>query len=124
MLCPPRIQETLKWVHELRARLVATPGLTRDALALEVGINPGQLTRLLRLADLAPEIQRHILALSPSIHRCVVTERRLRAIARIKEHQEQLEEFRHLLTLPMRSRKKPLPAATLPSQPLPAHLSA
>lgn len=94
---PPRIQETLKRVHEFRARLAAEPGLTREALAREVGINPTQLTRLLRLFDLAPEIQRHILALPPSIHRSVVTERRLRPIARIKDREEQLATFHRLL---------------------------
>lgn len=94
---PPHIQEALKQAHELRARLATKPGLTRDALAREVGINPSLLTRLLRLPDLAPEIQSHIQALPPSIHRCPVTERRLRPIALINDHGEQLAAFRRLL---------------------------
>ncbi|MHB2025096.1 MAG: recombinase family protein [Elusimicrobiota bacterium] len=118
---PPRIQAVLKEAHELKARLAADRGLTRESLAGEKGLNPGQLTRLLRLADLAPEIQHHILALPPSIHRGAVTERRLRPIAAIPDHKEQVERFRDLLSLPVRARKPCLPAVQ--SQPA-YHLGA
>ena len=103
---PPRIQSILKQAHELRARLAADSGLTREALAREAGLNAGQLTRILRLADMASEIQRHILAMPPSIHRSVVTERRLRPIAKITDSREQVTRFQELLRLPVRNRPR------------------
>lgn len=121
---PPHIQTTLKRAHELAARLAADPALTHKVLAKEAGLNPGHLTRLLRLADLAPEIQQHILALPPSNHRSVVTERRLRPIAQIEDPKKQLELFRSLLALPIRARKRPLAATVPPSHLPPAHLGA
>lgn len=105
---PPRIQAILKQAHEFKARLVAHHGLTQEILAKEKGLNPGHLTRLLRLAALAPEIQQHILALPPSIHRGLVTERRLRCIAAITDHRKQVERFKDLLSLPVRTRKASL----------------
>ena len=102
---PPRIQALLRQALEFKARLVADPRLTRDALAREIKIDPSQLTRRLRLAYLAPEIQRHILALPPSIHRGPITERRLRPIAKIPSLREQLERFQELLKNPVRAYK-------------------
>jgi len=121
---PPLIQVILRRAHELQARLTADHSLTRESLAKESGLNPGHLTRLLRLADLAPEIQHYILALPPSIHRGVVTERRLRSIAAISEHGAQLERFYSLLTLPVRAQKKSTPVASPPSHRPLLHLGA
>ncbi len=114
---PPRIQGILRQAHEFRARLAADLSLTREALAKESGINPGHLTRLLRLADLDPEIQQHILAMPPSIYRSVVTERRLRLIAKIADQREQVARFQTLLLSPVKNRKKPRPLMPAPSQP-------
>jgi hypothetical protein len=99
---PPRIQAVLKDAIDFKARLAAIPGLTRDALAKEVGINPVQMTRLLRLADLAPEIKEYIQGLSPIHGMGLLTERRLRAVARLLEKADQLREFRRLLAQPLR----------------------
>jgi len=104
---PPRIQGILRQALELKGRLASTPGLTRDALAHEVGIDPSQLTRLLRLAGLAPEIQEHIRALPPMAGCGLLTERRLRAIARIEKPGEQLRRFRQLLATPLRGPSSP-----------------
>ena len=96
---PPRIQALLKRARENKARLAATPALTKEALAREIGINPGQFARLLQLADLAPEIQQHILALPPTLGHGPITERRLRPIAKLANPQEQTILFRGLLQL-------------------------
>lgn len=94
---PPYIQAQLRQGLAFRARLAADPALTQVAVAREAGIHPVRVTRLLRLAELAPEIQLHILALPPSNRRCPVTERRLRPIVRVANRQEQSDAFRRLL---------------------------
>ena len=123
-LHPPHIQTALKRGHELAARLAADPAMTRDALAKQAGLHPGHLTRLLRLHDLAPEIQQHIQALPPTNRRNVVTERRLRPIAKIEDPKEQLERFRSLIALPVRAQKRRLATAPRPSHLPPTHLGA
>lgn len=91
---PPRIQAILRQAHEFQARLAAAPGLTRAALAREVGISPTRMTMILHLANLAPEIQHHLLALPPSTRRPTFTERQLRTLARMTDHPTQLRTFR------------------------------
>ena len=120
----PRIQDILRQAIEFKGRLAAAPGLTRDALAHEVGIDPSHLTRLLRLADLAPEIQGHILALPPTAGRGLLTERRLRAIARIADPGEQLHRFRQLLRTPLRAPASPLNFVHPQPQPCVARIGA
>lgn len=94
---PPRIKALLIQARELKTRLIGPTALPREALAKEAGLGPGQLTRLLRLADLAPEIQQYILAMPPSAGWGPVTERSLRPIAKSNDRQYQLAEFRRLL---------------------------
>jgi len=90
---PPRIQRVLKRAQELQNRLEATPGLTRDALAREEGIDPSQLTKILHLLSLAPEIQRHILAMPPTLGRGPLTVRSLMLLAKIPDKTVQLQNF-------------------------------
>ncbi|MFA5138313.1 MAG: hypothetical protein WC728_03690 [Elusimicrobiota bacterium] len=117
MPAPPRIQALLRQAHEIKARLAADPGLTRTVAAREAGVDPCQLTRLLRLTVLAPDIQRHIRALPPSIGRIVVTERRLRPIAKLPSHRDQLERFHELLQGPVRASRTPIAALQIPVAP-------
>ncbi len=93
----------LKQAYELGLRLDQTPGLTRTALANELGMNPTYLTRLLNLLNLAPEIQLHILSLSPSQTKGPITESRIKHLARITDPHLQLKEFEALKCLPARS---------------------
>lgn len=74
----PRIQELLRQAYTLRDRLVANPGLTRTALAKELGMTPSYLTRILRLLDLPQKFQDRILALPPMAGRAPLSERGLR----------------------------------------------
>jgi hypothetical protein len=82
------------------------------------------LTRLLRLADLSPAVQTHILGLPPAVGRGPITERRLRPIARISDHREQERQFKALLRQPVRAPKALVPAGSpLQNQPS-AHIGA
>jgi len=99
---PLRIQALLRQACDLQDRLNREPGLTRDALAGEVGMDPSRLTQVLNLLSLAPEIRERILALPPSVSRGTVTERRLRPITRIQDSVRQLLEFERLLASPER----------------------
>lgn len=121
---PPQVQVLLKRAYELKEKLDGTPGLTRDALAKAEGIDPSRLTRILNLLNLAPEIQQHVLALPPSIRRGLLTERRLRPIAKIADPREQVARFQELLRQPVRTRKTSQALTSLPPQLPSAHLSA
>lgn len=121
---PPRIQSLLRQALELKARLLADPNLTRDALASEVQIDPSQLTRRLRLADLAPEVQQHIMALPPAAGRGLLTERRLLPIAKIKDRRRQITRFQDLLCQPVRIPKAHLAPTRLPASRPSAELGA
>lgn len=99
---PPPIQVMLQQAFRLKARLDATPGLTRDALAREVGINPSYLSRLLNLLNLAPEIKRFILALPLSQTKGPITESRIKQVARIENHTNQIREFNRIKESPIR----------------------
>jgi site-specific DNA recombinase len=51
----------LVWAHAIRARLLEEPSLTLKEIAAEEGISSSYVTRLLRLAFLAPDIVTAIL---------------------------------------------------------------
>ncbi|MDD5657029.1 MAG: recombinase family protein [Elusimicrobia bacterium] len=121
---PPRIQALLRQGHELKARLAADRSLTKTAVAREARLDLPQLTRLLRLTNLSPEIQQHIQALPPSVGRIVVTERRLRPIAKLPSHRDQNQRFRELLRAPVRARKTPPTIVQLPVPPAVAPLAS
>lgn len=93
----PRIQVHLKKTLGFKAILAADPELTQVALARQSGINPVQLTRLLRLTDLAPEIQRHIMAMSPCLGWGPITGRALRPITLCRDREDQVRLFNTLL---------------------------
>lgn len=99
---PPPIQDLLKRAYQFRELLARTPTLTRDALARQVNINPSYLTRVLNLLNLAPEIQRYILSLPPSRTKGLITESRLKHIARMRDHRTQQNEFERLKDIPVR----------------------
>jgi len=94
---PPRIQALLESAYRLKAKLDKDPKLTRAALAREEGMDPSRLTQVLNLLNLAPDIQRRILALPASTEEGPITERRLRSIARMQGKSAQRRAFRALL---------------------------
>lgn len=74
-----------------------SPGLTRAALARVIRVHPGQLTKLLQLNDLAPEIQQHIMALPPCLGWGPITGRAMRPIALCRDREYQIRRFSELL---------------------------
>jgi AraC-like DNA-binding protein len=115
----PFIQTLLKLAYTLKVRLNKSPGLTRDALAKQVRINPSYLTRMLNLLNLAPGIQQHILSMPPETNRGPLTECRMKFIARMTNHKDQLQAFNELLKTPARAKKykasNAVPAFAVPS---------
>lgn len=94
---PPRIQVLLRQAYELKERLDTNPGLTRDALAREVGCSPTRLTMILNLLNLAPQIRQRILELPPVVGQGRITERRIRPLARLRDQAAQRMGFELLL---------------------------
>jgi hypothetical protein len=94
---PPRIQKDLLEARQLKERLEKTLGLTKTALAAELGISRFELIRRLNLLRLAPEIQDQIAAMPPSLsYRCPISKRTLRNIAMIADAESQKREFERL----------------------------
>ena len=95
---PLRIQQDLLEARQLKDHLEKTPGLTKTALARELGISRFELIRRLNLLRLAPEIQAKITAMPPSLsHRCPISKRTLRNIAVIADAECQKREFEGLM---------------------------
>ncbi len=104
---PPKefeIKGVLQLGVSLRFELLSTPNLSKTALAKRHGIEPSVLSRLLRLTDLAPEIQDYIRGMAPSRHANAITLGRLLPIARNPDQNYQRESFRKLLLRPARIR--------------------
>lgn len=95
---PPRIQRDLLEARQLKERLDNSPGLSKTALAKELGITRFELIRRLNLLRLAPEIQNHILAMPPALTvRGPISKRSLRNIAVISDVARQRAAFNRLL---------------------------
>ena len=91
--------------RQLKERLEKTPGLTKTALARELGISRFELIRRLNLLRLAPEIQAQIFAMPSSLScHCPISKRTLRNI------------YPHLRVLPSFAQRAP--------GPLPRHFTA
>lgn len=62
---------------QFQARLSATPGLTRAAIAREIGVSRARITQIMNLLKLSPEQQAEILSQPETADR-LTTEYRLR----------------------------------------------
>ena len=79
-------------------QLLGTPGIGSKAdIARYLGISRARVTQTLNLLKLAPEIQKHILAL-PDEEAAFFTEHRLRQLTRIVLREAQREAFHGLLS--------------------------
>jgi len=84
--------------RQLKERLEKMPGLTKTALAKELGISRFELIRRLNLLRLAPEIQEHIFDMPPSLaYHGPISKRTLRSIAVIADTECQKREFAALI---------------------------
>ncbi len=67
------------------------PEYSNSRIAKKIGISRARVTQLLNLLKLAPEIQEEILT-----HDKVFTERLLRPLTRIKDHENQIIVFQKM----------------------------
>ncbi len=101
---PPTVQFLLKDAYRYQKILEEHPGMSRAALARTEDISPTLLTGILNLLKLAPEIQREILQLGPTIYQTPINQRRLHPITQISDHQAQMRAFNRLKNLKPRAR--------------------
>lgn len=100
---PPRtlaIQRLLERAHQLKQHLDESPGLTRLALAKELGLDPSRVSQILNLLNLAPEIQAYIKDLPPTNQLESIGDRKWMRIARIRDQNLQIDEFKRLKAAP------------------------
>jgi len=93
----PLIKAQIKQGLSLREELSGDPKLTRATLARRHGIEASMLSRLIHLANMAPEIQEHIRNIRPSTRRGSISMCRLLPIIRNQNHERQRQEFQKLL---------------------------
>ena len=94
---PPAIQRLLLRATQLKQRLDANFGLTRLALAKELDLDPSRITQILNLLSLAPQIQTYIRNLPSNKCRNKIGDGEWMRLARIRDHNLQVEEFKRLL---------------------------
>ena len=96
---PPPIQIMLSQAHYMKFLMEKKPSLTRSKLAKEFEVTPSYVTRIMNLLNLAPEIQRYIQELPPSLRKGAITESKLKHVARIPSHVEQMRLFEKMKVL-------------------------
>ena len=94
----PRVVELLRKAIEWQALLESGEASNQAAIARREGITRARVTQVMGMLRLAPEIQKHILSLPDMVRRPAITERALRPIAQLPQHQDQLHAFQELLT--------------------------
>ena len=82
----------IEWQRQLDAGEVDT----RAEIARREGITRARVTQVMAMLQLAPEVQRHILAMPESVGRPAISERALRPITQIQDHEQQVELLRTL----------------------------
>ena len=97
---PPYVQILLKQAFEFNKRLESSPGLTQTALAEELGMSRVQITQILGLLRLAPEIQKQILGFSSTDTKRPIPKHSLMRLSGNTDHRAQLKEFKRLLEVP------------------------
>lgn len=93
----PRVKELLQKASEWRDLLESGKVATKAEIARREGITRARVTQVMGLLRLAPEIQRHILAMPDSLHCPTVTERAIRHLVKIENIGRQISEFAGLL---------------------------
>jgi hypothetical protein len=66
-------------------------------LARKEGVSRARVTQILNLLNLAPEIQNYLMTTTDRKNLRFLTERRLRTIASLANHDEQVQQFRELI---------------------------
>ena len=86
------IHLAVKW----QKRLDADSSINQAILAKDEGISRARITQIMRLLSLPEEIQDTLLKLQKPEELRLFSERRMRAIALLGDHERQVNEFRRL----------------------------
>lgn len=118
---PSRIAKALTEALGLR-KLVEEKSLTIAKAARRQGQKPERIRNILALTDLAPDIQRHLLAMTTTTVNPNVSEPKLRLIAQEPTHADQQRLYEKLLAGQLRStRKQDVIAPVKPTEEEQAH---
>jgi hypothetical protein len=93
---PPAIAKTLRKALAWRQKLDSGVVASQADIAQCEGITHAQVTQILMLLRLTPEIQKHILDMPKSTDRPTITECNLRPIALLKNRRKQAIEFKEI----------------------------
>jgi hypothetical protein len=93
---PARVAQMLALAHDLQDKLDRGEHKDQAAVAREMGLTRGGLTRLLDLTLLAPDIQEEILHLEAVDGREPLAERALRPVIRLRAWPQQREAWRRI----------------------------
>lgn len=93
----PRVVQFLRKAIEWQALLESGEFTSQGDIATREGITRARVTQVMGMLRLAPEIQEQILYMPDVTRRPLVTERILRPIVTIADHQDQLREFHKIL---------------------------
>jgi len=93
----PKIRILLEKAYHLQQRLKSEPELTRANLAHELNVSRPRITQILKLLDMAPEIQNFIHSLPQHNGHCRLSERQLRPIMQLDSYRQQVKEFNQLV---------------------------
>ncbi|MFC1573482.1 hypothetical protein ACFL6M_07800 [Candidatus Eisenbacteria bacterium] len=93
----PRVVELLRKAIEWRTLLDTGEVPNQADIARREGTTRAQVTQVMCMLRLAPEIQQHILSIPNVVHRPAITERSLQPISQISTGNDQLHAFRQLL---------------------------
>jgi hypothetical protein len=102
---PARIAKTLMEALELRKE-VEEKNLTIAKAARRRAQKPDRIRNILTLADLAPEIQKHLLAMTTTTVSLNVSEPKLRLVAQEPTHADQRRLYERLLAGQLRCTRK------------------
>jgi hypothetical protein len=93
---PARLARLVALAHQLEARVTSGQVSDYDDLARLSGVSPARVAQIVILSQLAPDIQEYVLFLSAE-HAGLITELKLREIARETRWDRQLAMFEELV---------------------------
>lgn len=104
----PKIEKSLKkpkrvltvnwYAKALVYKEMLEKGVVKNSveLAREEGLSRARVTQILNLTKLAPQIRNYLMTIADRKDLKILTERRLREIAKMKDHLKQIRRFREL----------------------------
>jgi len=94
----PRVVDLLRKAIEWQALLESGDAPNQAAIIRREGITRARVTQVMGMLRLAPEIQQQVLSLPDIVRRPAITERALRPIAQIENHEQQVASFHSFIS--------------------------